>query len=594
MLSASPKALLRRWFLVLLAFVGVIAFSGCNSTQFKTQAAQSSQLVSAILADPKTFNLVLSNESPNVFAPIYEGLTTENGVTGELMPGLAESWQEKGQTIVFTLRQGLKWSDGKPLTVDDVLFTFNQLYFNENIPTSYRDVLRIGKSRALPKLRKLDERRVEFTAPEPFAPLLRTVGGVAILPKHALQKSVTTKDKNGNLLFLSTWGTNTDPKKIVSNGPFMLESYTPSQRVVFQRNPYYWRRDAQGNPQPYIDRMVWQIVESPDTSLMQFRSGGLDTVDIRAANFSLLKHEEKRGNFTIYNGGPDPGSIYIAFNQNKGRRNGKPLVDPIKSRWFNNVAFRQAIAYAINRPAMINNILQGLGELQHSSIWVKSPYYLSPEKGLKVYNYNPQKAKEILLNAGFKYDNKGRLLDADGNKVRFTLLANSGSRTADGVGSQVKRDLSRIGIQVDYQPIDFGTLGDKLGNTYEWEAIFGATTGGGLDPNGSANFWSPDGEFHPFNQKPTAGQPPIEGREVAPWEAEIGRLYVEGAQELDEEKRKQYYYEAQRIAQENLPYIHLFTPLSLTGVRDHVQGIKYSAYGGAFWNIYELKMHKDQ
>ncbi|MEC4814965.1 MAG: ABC transporter substrate-binding protein [Scytonema sp. PMC 1069.18] len=574
----------------LIGFFIAISLNACNPAGFQTNAAQVSQLVYSISAEPKTFNVVLSNESPNVFGPIYEGLTTENGVTGEVEPGMAESWKQEGQRIVFTLREGLKWSDGEPLTVDDVVFTFNDIYFNKGIPTSYRDILVIGKNRALPIVRKLDDRRVEAIAPEPFAPLLRTVGGIPILPEHALRKSVTTKNRDGNLLFLSTWNTGTDPKKIVSNGPYMLDSYATSQRVTFRRNPYYWRKDAQGNQQPYIERMVWEIVENPDTDLMQFRSGGLDLIGVQARNFALLKREEKRGKFTIYNGGPDPGSIFISFNLNKGRRNGKPVVDPMKSRWFNNVAYRQAVAYAINRPRMLNNILQGIGELQYSATYVRSPYYLKPEQGLKVYNYEPEKAKKLLLGAGFKYNNKGQLLDAEGNRVNFTLLSSTGSRTAEVVGSQMKQDMAKIGIQVNFQQIDFGTLGDKIGNTFEWEAYFGATTGGGFDPNGSANFWSPDGEFHPFNQKPTVGQPPLEGREVADWEAEIGRLYIEGAQELNETKRKEIYWEAQRIAAENLPYIHLFTPYSLTAVRDRIQGIQYSAYGGALWNIHELKI----
>ena len=579
----------RSWIFALLSIWVALALNGCNPNQFKTQAAQVPQLVYSISAEPKTFNVVLSNESPNVFGPIYEGLLTENGVTGELEPGMAESWQEEGLRIVFTLREGLKWSDREALTVDDVVFTFNDVYYNKGIPTSTRDVLYIGKSRALPKVRKLDDRRVEFIAPEPFAPLLRTVGGLPILPEHTLRQSITTKNKDGNLLFLSTWDTGTDPKKIVSNGPYMLDSYTTTQRVTFRRNPYYWRRDAQGNQQPYIERIIWQIVENPDTYLTQFRSGGLDVIEVQARNFSLLKREEKRGKFSIYNGGPDTGTIYIGFNLNKGRRNGKPVVNPIKSRWFNNVAFRQAVAYAIDRATMLNNALRGIGELQYSGTWVKSPYYFSPKQGLKVYDYSPQKAKQLLLGAGFKYNQKGQLVDADGNRVRFTLLASTGSKTGEVVGSQMKQDLGKIGIQMDFQQIDFGTLGDKLFNTYDWEATFGATTGGGIDPNGSANFWSPDGEFHPFNQKPTAGKPPLEGREVAPWEAEIGRLYIEGAQELDEAKRKQIYWEAQRIAAEYLPYIHLFTPLSLTAVRDRIEGVKYSAYGGALWNVYELK-----
>lgn len=578
-----------RWFLVLLTSIWVIALSGCNPAQLETQAAQVSQLVYAIAADPKTFNYAISNESPNVFGPIYEGLTTENGV-GEIEPALAESWQEEKQRIVFTLREGLKWSDGKPLTVDDVLFTFNEIYFNRAIPTNIRDVLEIGKSRALPKVRKLDDRRVEFIVPEPFAPFLRTAGALGILPEHALRESVTTKDKDGKPQFLSTWGTDTSPTKIISNGPYQLESYVPNERVTFRRNPYYWRRDAQGNSQPYIERLVWQIVENRDTALIQFRSQGLDILEIGANSFALLKREEKRGKFTIYNGGPDTGAIFICFNLNKGRRNGRPLVDPIKSRWFNTVAFRQAIAYAIDRQTLINNILRGLGELQNSATWVRSPYYLSPKEGLKVYDYNPEKAKQLLLGAGFKYDNIGQLLDAEGNRVRFTLLSSAGSKTGDAVGSQMKQDMSKIGIQIDFQPIDFGVLGDKLTNTFEWESYFGAIGGGGLDPNGGANFWSFEGQFHPFNQKPGPGRAPIEGREVADWEAEIGRLYIEGAQELDDAKRKAIYDETQRIAQEYLPLIHLFTPLSLTAARDRVQGIKYSAYGGALWNVYELKV----
>jgi peptide/nickel transport system substrate-binding protein len=579
-----------RWLAVILAVGTALTIAACNPERFKSQAAQVSQIVTAITAEPKTFNYVLSNESPNVFGPIYEGLLSENGVTGDLLPGLAESWQDEGQRIVFTLRSGLKWSDEKPLTVDDVVFTFNDVYFNEGIPTSIRDIMRIGKGRLLPKVQKLDNRRVEFTTPEPFAPFLRTVGGVAILPKHALQESITKKNKDGNLLFLSTWGTDTDPKKIVSNGPYILDQYFTSERVTFRRNPNYWRRDTQGNPQPYVERLVWQIVENADTSLMQFRSEGLDLMEVAARNFSLLKREENRANFTIYNGGPDPGAIYISFNQNKGRRNGKPVVDPVKSRWFNSKEFRQAIAYAIDRERMLTNALRGIGELQHSATFVGSPFYLSPEKGLRTYEYNPQKAKELLKSVGFKYDDKNRLVDADGNRVRFTLLSSAGSRTGEVVGSQMKQDLAKIGIQMDFQMIDFGVLGDKLGNTYEWEAYFGATTGGGIDPNGSANFWAPDGEFHPFNQKPTAGQPPLEGREVAPWEAEIGRLYIEGAQELNLEKRKEIYWEAQRIAAENLPYIHLFTPLSLTAVRNKIQNVKYSSYGGALWNLYEIKV----
>jgi peptide/nickel transport system substrate-binding protein len=260
-ISAIITAAWRRWLAVVLVLISAIAFSSCSVSNFETNAAQVPQLVDSTLGDPKTFNLPLSQESPNVFGYIYEGLVSENG-KGQLEPALAESWEfaPDKKRIVFTLRDALKWSDGEPLTVDDVVFTYNDIYLNEKIPTDYRDILKIGKSRALPSVRKLDDRRVEFTVPEPFAPFLRYAGGLPILPAHALRESIRTKDSQGNLKFLSTWGTDTDPKKIVCNGMYTLESYTTSERVIFRRNPYYWRKDAQGKGQPYIERIVWQIV----------------------------------------------------------------------------------------------------------------------------------------------------------------------------------------------------------------------------------------------------------------------------------------------------------------------------------------------
>jgi peptide/nickel transport system substrate-binding protein len=594
MLSTIFSTLTRcRWFSVLLACVLAIALTSCNPTQFKTDAAQVPDIVVSVGNDPKTFNYILSQESPNVFGLTLKGLTTTNGA-GEIEPELAESWNfsEDKKRIVFTLREGLKWSDGQPLTTDDIIFTYEELVFNKQIPNQFKDYLKIGESGAFPKLRKIDDRRVEFILPEPFAPFLRTTAAptdaVAILPKHILSESVRAKDSDGNPRFMSTWGTDTEPAKIIVNGPYRIASYIPGQRVVFERNPYYWRKDAQGNPQPYIQRYIWQLVENSETSLIQFRSGGLDAVGASAGNFSLLKREEKRGNFTIYNGGPAFGTRFISFNLNKGKNKGRPLVDPIKSRWFNTVAFRQAVAHAINRQALINNLLRGIGELQNSPIDVQSPYYLSPKEGLKVYDYNLERAKELLLGAGFKYNDRNQLLDADGNRVRFIMLSPAGSGSTDAIGSQIKEDLSKIGIQVDLQPLAFNVITDKLYNSKEWDCYLGALSGA-IEPNQGANVWLPEGNLHTFNLASQPGQAPITGREVYDWEKEIASLYIKGAQEFDEAKRKAIYGETQRISQEYLPYIYLFNPLSMAAIRDRIQGVKYSALEGAFWNIYELK-----
>ncbi len=575
-------------FLVSLLFCFLAScLTACNPEIVESTASEVPQVVQTILSDPKTFNAILSQESPNVFGLTYEGLVQQNPITGEIEPALAKSWtiSEDKKAITFTLRDNLKWSDGEPLTAEDVVFTYNDLILNPKIPNNARDSLRIGESGEFPTVEKIDSQRVEFTVPEPFAPFLQSTG-ISIMPKHALVESVEKTDSEGTPVFLSKWGVDTPPEEIIVNGRYKLANYSTSERVTFIKNPNYWEKDDLGNKLPYIDRVIWQIVENQDTALLQFRSGGLDSISVTPDYFSLLKREEDRGNFTIYNGGPQYGTTFIGFNLNQGSRDGKPLVDPIKSRWFNNLEFRKALAYGINREQMINNLFRGLGREQNSPISVQSPYY---KEDVKSYGYELEKAKELLLSAGFQYNKEGLLLDSEGNRVRFTLITNAGNKTREAMGAQIKQDLAKLGITVDFTPIQFNVLVNKLSNSLDWECFLLGFTGGN-EPHFGINLWRTDGNLHIFNQSARAGNPPLEGRTVRQWEKDIEALYIQASRELDDSKRKALYDEAQEIVQEHLPYIYLVNPLSLAAVRDRVQGVEYSALGGAFWNIEELRL----
>lgn len=582
---------LRYGAIAFLFIAGAIALNSCTLSIYKTEAAQVSRVVYSEISEPKTFNTVASQEATLIFDLLYEGLISEDGITSELKPALAESWEvsEDSQSIIFTLREGLKWSDGEPFTTDDIVFTYNDIYFNPNIPSGQRDILRIGESGAFPTVRKLDNRRIEFTVPEPFAPFLRYAGGLSILPKHALEKYIQEKDSDGNPRFLSVWGTDTDPREVIGNGPYRMTDYSTLQRVSFERNPYYWKKDEADNPQPYIEQFILQIVESTDASFLQFRSGGLDGISVPPENFSLLKREEERGDFTVYDAGARPGTTFMAFNQNKGSRNGKPLIDPVRSQWFNTKEFRQAVSYAIDRQTMINNIFQGLGEPQTSPISVQSPYYLPPGKDIKTYEYDLDEARQLLQQAGFRYEGNNQLVDWDGNPVRFSLITNAGNNIREAMGSQIKRDLEKLGMQVDFQPIAFNTLVEKLTKYLDWECFLLSLTGG-VEPNSGANVWRTDGSLHTFNQSSPDSENPVEGREIADWEQEISDLYVQAAQELDEERRTALYARTQQLTQEYLPYIYLVNQLSLSAVRNRVDGVKYSALGGTLWNVEELKL----
>ncbi|MEP0979092.1 ABC transporter substrate-binding protein [Leptolyngbya sp. FACHB-17] len=587
-----------RWNVVLILAIASLFLSGCSPRNYRTEAAQAPQLVLVSPTDPKTFNYANNQTFPSVFPFIYEGLTRENGVTGNYEPALAESWKfsPDNKRIVFTLRPNLKWSDGTPLTSDDVVFTYEDIVFNPKIPTDQKETIQIGTQKVFPKVRKINDRQVEFILPEPFAPLLAATAapeGVMILPKHALAEAVKNKLPDGNSAFISTWGTDTEPKKIITNGAYVIDSYSAGQRLVLKRNPYYWRKDQSGKQLPYIDRIIWQFIENQDTQLVRFRSGDLDvmgdTRPLRPEYFSLLKREDKRGNFQVLNGGPWSGVLYLTFNLSKAKdQNGKPFVDPIKSKWFNTLEFRQAVAYAIDRDRINTNLFRGLGVVQNSPISVQSPFSL--KEGLRVYNYNPQKSRELLKKAGFKYNDRGQLFDSEGNRVRFTLMTNANNLTRVAIGAQVRQDLSKIGIEVDYNPINFNVLIDRINGSREWDAhMIGFT--GGIEPQGLANLWMTSGGSHSFNLTQQPGQPKMQGYVANDWEKEIDRLFIEGARELDPEKRKKIYDEFQKLVQEQLPVIHLVNDSALMAVRNRVQGLKYSGLPSwGLWNIQELRI----
>jgi peptide/nickel transport system substrate-binding protein len=236
---------------------------------------------------------------------------------------------------------------------------------------------------------------------------------------------------------------------------------------------------------------------------------------------------------------------------------------------------------------MKNNIYLGLGALQHSAIPVQSPYYLSPEAGLKTYQYNPEKAKKLLEEAGFKSKN-GRLLDADGNPVQFTILIASGIKVRSQMATQITQDLGQLGIKVFTQPLEFNAFVARL-RRRDWEAYLGGFTGG-FEPHGGYVIWSVNGRLHSFNQGPQPGQEDIVGWKPSDWEQKIDDLYIQASQELDEEKRQELYGKTQQIAAEELPFLYMVNPLSFEAIRDRIENLEYTPLGGAFWNLYELKI----
>lgn len=167
-------------------------------------------------------------------------------------------------------------------------------------------------------------------------------------------------------------------------------------------------------------------------------------------------------------------------------------------------------------------------------------------------------------------------------------MTSSGGAGAS-LAPMIKNDLDRIGITVDLQILEFTALIDKLDRSKQWEVSM-LGFGGGIEPHGSFHLWYSQGASHLFNLGPNPGEPPYAGRVISDWEKEIDRLLINGAKEIDENKRRQIYGEFQKIVQSQVPLIYMVTPLAMTAIRDRVQGVEPTLAGGALWNLDELTL----
>ena len=504
---------------------------------------------------------------------IFEGLTTTNAFTAKVEPNLAKSWDisEDGLTWTFHLREGVRWNDGEAFTADDVVFTFNQLIYNPDIPSSARDIFTIDDK--IFKVEKVDDYTVRFILPVKFAPFLRGMGQ-AILPEHKLRKAVA----EGRFNF--TWGIDTDPKEIVGTGPFKLARYDPGQRLVFARNPYYWKKSAEGDPLPYLERIIYLVVQSTDVGLLKFMEGTLDGYALRGMDYPMIKPLEKKGNFTVHDLGPDMGSQFLFFNQNPGKNpnTGEHFVTPYKLAWFTNLEFRRAVAHAIDKQKIIEIVNNKLGYPQDSAMGPAAGFFYNPD--VTGHDYDLDKARAILKGAGFMdRDGDGIIEDPQGNRVEFSLYTNAGSTDRVDIAAIIRQDLERLGMKVNFRALEFNTLVSQLTSSFQWEAVILGLTGG-IEPHFGKNVWMSSGQLHMWY--------PAQKEPATAWEKRIDEIFTQGVQELDENKRKVLYDEYQRIVADQLPVIYTVLSARLYAVRNKFGNLKPANYGGVFHNLEEI------
>jgi peptide/nickel transport system substrate-binding protein len=515
------------------------------------------------VSDPRTFNPVLAQETSSIgpLGNLFDGLVEENGETAAIEPALAESWttSKDGRTWTFVLRQGLQWFDGAPLTADDVVFTFTVIY-DKNIPNSLSDVLTIeGKPI---EVKKVDARTIQFRTVKPFGPFLSSIG-IGILPQHKLQAAYAAGKFN------QTWGVNTSPRELIGTGPYIMTEYKPAQRIAYVRNPYYWKVDTAGHRLPYIDRIILTIVPDQNALRLRFQAGETDSYGLRPSEFAEFKRDEKKGNYTVYDGGPTFGTEFLSFTENP--HSGLP---EYKLKWFQTQKFRQGVAYAIDRQAIINQVYAGHGIPQYGPESPADKFFFNPR--VMTYPYDLTKAAQVLAEAGFKKGADGALRDADGHPVQFIISTNADNHDRVAIANIIRQDLTQLGMQVTVSAEAFNTLVNKLVESFKWEAMVLGLTGG-IEPHNGQNVWKSSGSLHMWY--------PREPQPATQWEAQVDRYFNLGATTVDQNRRRDYYNQYQEIIAEQVPFIYTAIPNAYVAVRNKFGNIRFTALGGPFWNF---------
>jgi peptide/nickel transport system substrate-binding protein len=540
------------------------------------------RLVIAELGDPKTFNPITANEnsSEDIFRFMFAPLLGMDTPSQQIEPGLAESWSvaPDNRTWTFKLRKNLRWSDGEPLTADDVVFTWNDVIYNPEIDNVMRDGFIINGKKFV--VTKVDDLTIQVVTPEVYAPFLESFGdGVPILPKHILARTVADKT------FTSAYGVNTDPSKIVGSGPFVLKEYKPAQYTLLERNPYFLEVDRKGQRLPYFDNIMFTVVPDMNAMSLRFLSGESDVDDfIYPYDYDHFKAESAKGRFQLLEPGIGLEKSFFWFNQNTNvnPKTGRPYVDPKKLKWFRNVKFRQACSYAIDRESIIKSIYSGRAIPDFGFETPGNKKWYDPD--IPPCPHDPARALALLKEIGIEDRNgDGFLEDADGNRIEFVLNTNTGNNAREKTAVLIASDLEKLGFKVIFQPIEFNTLITRIDNTCDYDCILlGFAPGNSTDPSTAMNVIRSDGFTHhwfPRQKTPSTD-----------WEARLDYLMDAQLRTLNFAERKKYYDEVQKILAEQLPLIYTVTPIYYAAVRSDIGNLRPTAlsYYRVTWNAEEL------
>jgi peptide/nickel transport system substrate-binding protein len=550
------------WWIVVLCSVCLVAESE-DMLVVRVAGHYGGRLVVGQRAEAKTLNPVTALDRPSreVIGRFHADLIHINRNTQRTEAALAKSWtvSRDSRDYVLHLRQGIKFSDGQPFDADDVVFSF-RLYLDEKLNSPQRDLLLMEGQPIV--VEKIDSTTVRFHLPKPYAAAERIFDGLAMLPRHLLERQY----EDGTLP--SAWPLSAPSEQIAGLGPFRLKKYVAGQSLTLERNPYYWKKDSKGQRLPYLNELIFLPVPSEDAETLRFAAGETDVLNrISAQNFTQLSKDAAKNEFArkdlLLDLGPGLEYNFLLFNMNDDTAGRLPEVVK-REAWFRQVDFRQAVSLAIDRAGIVRLAYDGRGVPLWSQVTPGNRLW--ENTALPHPAQSVQLAREKLSQAGFKWTPEGILTDSSGQVVDFTIITSSSSTQRMQMAAMIQQDLGKLGMQVHIVSLEFRSFVQRVTQSHDYDAAIMALATGDVDPNGDMNVWASDGATHLWNLG--------EKKPATSWEAEMDALMRQQLVTLDFQARKKLYDRVQQIVAEQLPVICIASPDILVGARGRLENFR--------------------
>lgn len=497
-------------------------------------------------------------------------LVRVNRETGAIESRLAESWtsSEDGLTWTFTLRNGVKFSDGVPLTSADVVFAFRLLY-DPDVASDMASTLKVGGQPLT--VRALDERTVVVVFPGPYGPGISVLDAVPVLPRHKLESALEAKRVR------DVWTMKSASSDIAGLGPFRVREYVPAERMVLERNPHYWLTDAEGRALPNLDEVEVQFVSDQNAETLRLQSGAVDLVtnQVRFEDLAALRQLERRGTVRLYDAGTTTAPDLMWFNLNPDAAVAR--VRP----WIHKAAFRRAVSMAIDRTAIVNTVFLGEAIAIAGPVTPGHGKWFDPAIAAPVFD-RAAAARELDAVGLTDRDGDGTREDAAGTPARFSILTQRGHSVRERTAAVVQEHLKAVGITVDVVAMDGRSLLQRFGQK-DYDAILYGFEFDSFDPARHAQFWMSSGGYHVWQ--------PGQTTPATTWEARIDDLMTRQSTTLDAATRLRLFAEARTVLHEQQPVLYFAAPRVILATSARVQGVRVSVLApNILWNVDALSL----